>query len=66
MKKKIRELTYNDLGKQVVFIEPEDGDRHSGTLTSITITPTNGLVTIGRANINIKGGEFDLEVEVSD
>lgn len=64
MKKKVRELTYDDLGKNVIVSEA-NGDRNSGMLTSISYAT---VYTTGTLNIDnaIVRADVDSEVEFTD
>lgn len=66
MKKRIRELTWDDIGKAVAFAE-SDGDRSTGKLTSLTVVaPADGphssmLMGIGNAAISGVGPDEVIE-----
>lgn len=64
MKKKVRELTYDDLGKHVIVSEA-NGDRNSGELKSISYATayTTGTLSVDNANIF---ADIDSEVEFTD
>lgn len=64
MKKKVRELTYDDLGKNVIVSEA-NGDRNSGMLTSISYATayTTGTLNIDNAIVR---ADVDSEVEFTD
>lgn len=64
MKKKVRELTYDDLGKNVVVSEP-NGDRNSGQLASISYATayTHGTLNIDNAIVN---ADINSDVEFTD
>lgn len=69
--KKIRELTFDDLGERVVYQEA-DGDRESGVLTSIefqlnvTTGRASATMSIGNAHLTIKAEDVERVVEVRD
>ena len=69
MKKKIRELTWDDIGKEVAFDE-SDGDRSTGKLTSMSVvTPTDhphSSMSIGIGNAMISGVKPDEVIEFLD
>lgn len=63
-RKKLRELTYNDLGKQVAYDE-SDGNRNSGELTTVLFSASS-LITIGNAQIMIPASDMDREITFTD
>ena len=69
MKKKIRELTWDDIGKEVAFNE-SDGDRSTGKLASMSVvTPTDhphSFMSIGIGNAMISGVKPDEVIEFLD
>ena len=69
MKKKIRELTWDDIGKEVAFDE-SDGDRSTGKLTSMAVSAApddpHGSMLIGIGNATISGVKPDEVIEFLD
>ena len=69
MKKKIRELTWDDIGRNVAFNE-SDGDRSTGKLTSMAVTTApddpHGSMLIGIGNATISGVKPDEVIEFLD
>lgn len=64
MKKKVRELTYDDLGKNVVVSEP-NGDRNSGQLTTIHYDAHSGYGILSVDNSTVRA-DVDSDVEFTD
>ena len=64
MKKKVEELTYGDLGKNVVVSEA-NGDRNSGLLKSISYSTayTYGTLSIDNAIVH---ADVHSDVEFTD
>lgn len=64
MKKKIRDLTWADVGKTVI-LEEENGDRASGILNSWVVSKHGvGQVRIGNQTFTLLGP--DLEIKIVD
>lgn len=64
MKKKVRALTYDDLGKNVIVSEA-NGDRNSGMLTSISYATVYMTGTLNIDNAIVRA-DIDSEVEFTD
>ena len=69
MKKRVRELTWDDIGKEVTFME-SDGDRSTGKLKSMTVTTRpddpHASMLIGIGNARISGVKPDEVIEFFD
>lgn len=64
MKKRIRRLTYEDLGQHAIFYD-DDGDKYTGVFNSLTVQTSSGLIGIGRASIHLGRKDFDREIELT-
>lgn len=62
MNKKVRDLSFSDLGETVKVSEP-DGDVSTGTLNSIIFSDSGARIEVGNASLSIGLDDLDAEVE---
>lgn len=65
MKKKFRDLTFDDLGKHAVVTDPESGDRNSGAIETIAFYQglNGGYMNLKKIQLTLTA---DQEVEFTD